>query len=80
MGLGGIIFGLLAIAVLDVLMFTTFNASLDDRLATLELPPVARQQLEKVKLGAMGTPEGVGGARTRKMESCPSPRRQTACA
>ena len=51
--------GLLAVAILGVLMFTTFSASLDDRLATLELPPEARQQLEqeKIKLGAAEVPE-----------------------
>ena len=51
--------GLLAVAILGVLMFTTFSASLDDRLATLELLPEARQQLEqeKIKLGAAEVPE-----------------------
>jgi MFS family permease len=46
--------GLLAIAVLGVLMFGGFSSSLDERLAMLELPPEARQQLEeeKIKLGA----------------------------
>ena len=53
--------GLLAIAVLGVLMFATFDANLDDRLAALDLPPEARQQLEeeKVKLGAAEAPEGL---------------------
>jgi hypothetical protein len=51
----------LAIAVLGVLMFATFDANLDDRLATLELSPGARQQLEeeKIKLGAAEAPEGL---------------------
>jgi MFS family permease len=50
--------GLLAVAVLGVLMFAAFGANLDDRLETLELPPEARQQLEaeKVKLGAAEAP------------------------
>jgi EmrB/QacA subfamily drug resistance transporter len=53
--------GLLAIAVLGVLMFATFDANLDDSLATLELSPGARQQLEeeKIKLGAAEAPEGL---------------------
>jgi EmrB/QacA subfamily drug resistance transporter len=56
--------GLLAVAVLGVLMFAAFGANLDDRLETLELPPEARQQLEaeKVKLGAAEAPEGLDAA------------------
>ena len=52
---------LLAIAVLGVLMFATFDSNLDGRLADLDLPPEARQQLEeeKIDLGAMETPEGL---------------------
>ena len=51
--------GRFAVAIIAVLMFTTFSASLDDRLATLELLPEARQQLEqeKIKLGAAEVPE-----------------------
>jgi MFS family permease len=54
--------GLLAVAVLGVLMFAAFGANLDDRLETLELSSEARQQLEaeKVKLGAAEAPEGLG--------------------
>jgi MFS family permease len=53
--------GLLAIAVLGVLMFATFDANLDDRLATLELSPATRQQLEeeRIKLGAAQAPESL---------------------
>src|ERR671917_731296 len=53
--------GLLAVAVLGVLMFAAFGANLDDRLETLELSSEARQQLEaeKVKLGAAEAPEGL---------------------
>jgi EmrB/QacA subfamily drug resistance transporter len=53
--------GLLAVAVLGVLMFHSFGASLDDRLATLNLPTEARQRLEeeKVKLGGADVPEGL---------------------
>jgi hypothetical protein len=51
--------GLLAIAVMGVLMFATFGASLDNRLAYLELSPDARQQLEeeKINLRAATPPE-----------------------
>jgi hypothetical protein len=54
----------LGIAVLGVLMFAAFGASLDDRLATLDLPPEAKQQLEeeKIKLGAAEVPDGVDAA------------------
>jgi EmrB/QacA subfamily drug resistance transporter len=53
--------GLMAVAVLGVLMFAAFGANLDDRLEGLELPNEARQQLEeeKVKLGAAEAPEGL---------------------
>jgi MFS family permease len=56
--------GLLAVAVLGVLMFAAFGANLDDRLEGLELRPEARQQLEeeKVKLGAAEAPEGLDAA------------------
>jgi EmrB/QacA subfamily drug resistance transporter len=56
--------GLLAVAVLGVLMFVSFGSSLDGRLAALDLPPEARQQLdeEKVKLGAAGVPDGLDAA------------------
>ncbi len=54
--------GLLAIAVLGVLMFAVFSGSLDSRLAALDLPLEAKQQLEqeKVKLGAAEAPEDIG--------------------
>jgi MFS family permease len=62
--------GLLAIAVLGVLMFAAFGASLDDRLATLDLPPEAKQQLEeeKIKLGAAEVPDGVDAALVATVE------------
>src|SRR5215216_4724022 len=54
--------GLLAVAILGVLMIAVFSVSLDSRLVHLDLAPGARQQLEgeKVKLGAAETPEGLG--------------------
>ncbi len=48
--------GLLAIAVLGVIMFASFSAGLDDRLADLNLPSDARQHLEGEKL-ALGDAE-----------------------
>jgi len=58
--------GLLAVAVLGVIMFVSFDVSLDDRLANLNLPPGAEQQLEeqKVKLGAAQAPEGLDSAQS----------------
>ena len=51
--------GLLAVAVLGIIMFAGFGAGLDNRLADLQLPPDARQQLEgeKLALGAAEAPE-----------------------
>ncbi len=53
--------GLLAVAVLGIIMFASFGASLDDRLADLDLPPDARQQVEaeKLALGAAEAPENL---------------------
>jgi EmrB/QacA subfamily drug resistance transporter len=53
--------GLLAVAVLGVVMFASFGASLDDRLADVNLPSDARQQLEgeKLALGAAEAPENL---------------------
>jgi hypothetical protein len=58
--------GLLAVAVLGVVMFASFGASLDDRLADLNLPSEARQQLEeeKVEVGAAEAPDSLD-ARSR---------------
>jgi hypothetical protein len=62
--------GLLAVAVLGVIMFASFGSSLNDRLAALDLPPEARQQLEegKVKLGAAQAPESLGPAQSANVE------------
>jgi EmrB/QacA subfamily drug resistance transporter len=61
---------LLAIAVLGVLMFATFDSNLDSRLADLDLSPEARQQLEeeKIRLGAMETPEGLDAEQAATVE------------
>jgi EmrB/QacA subfamily drug resistance transporter len=55
---------LLAIPVLGIFVFITFSASLDARVAALDLLPEAQQQLEaeKVDLGGAEVPEGLGGA------------------
>jgi hypothetical protein len=52
---------LFAVAVLGVVMFASFGASLDERLADLDLPSDARQQLEgeKLALGAAEAPAGL---------------------
>jgi EmrB/QacA subfamily drug resistance transporter len=62
--------GLLAIAVLGVVMFISFGGSLDARLAALNLPSEARQQLEeeKVKLGAAQAPEGLDAAQSANVD------------
>lgn len=52
---------LFAVAVLGVMMFSIFSASLDSRVASLDLSTAERNQLEerKVDLGAARPPEGV---------------------
>ena len=51
--------GLLAIAVLGVLLIKTFNTQLDRRLDAIEIPPEARQQVQqqRVELAAIAVPE-----------------------
>src|SRR5215212_2233862 len=58
--------GLLAIAVLGVIMFISFSGSLDARLADLSLPSEAKQQLEgeKIQLGAAQAPQGLDAAQS----------------
>ena len=53
--------GLLAVAVLGVLMFSVFGGALDARLENLDLPVEARQYLEgeKAKLGGAEVPEAL---------------------
>lgn len=53
--------GLLAVAILGVLMFAAFGSSLDSRLAAVDLSPEAKQQLEKekIELGAAQVPESL---------------------
>jgi EmrB/QacA subfamily drug resistance transporter len=53
---------LLAIAVLGVVMFTTFSSAMDARITSLDMPPEASATLEeeKVYLAGAEVPEGVG--------------------
>jgi hypothetical protein len=50
--------GLLAIAVLGVVMFHSFNSCLDDRLNQMAIPPEIRRQLDtqRIRLAAMDVP------------------------
>jgi MFS family permease len=61
---------LLAIPVLGIFVFAAFSITLDARVAPLDLPPGAQQQLEaeKVDLGAAKVPEGVGGAKAAAVQ------------
>jgi EmrB/QacA subfamily drug resistance transporter len=54
---------LLAIPVLGIFVFLAFSAGLDARVANLDLPPQAQQQLEaeKAYLGGAQVPEGLPG-------------------
>jgi EmrB/QacA subfamily drug resistance transporter len=54
---------LLAIPVLGIFVFVVFSASLDARVAALDLPPEAQQQLgaQKGNLGAAQVPKGLSG-------------------
>jgi EmrB/QacA subfamily drug resistance transporter len=55
--------GLLAVAVLGVIMFQTFNTCLDHRLGEINVPQEARDRLgaERIKLAAMQAPDQVNG-------------------
>ena len=53
--------GLLAVAILGVLALTTFNTSLDQRLAPLDIPPNIQAQIdqERIKLAEAEVPENL---------------------
>jgi EmrB/QacA subfamily drug resistance transporter len=46
--------GLLAIAVLGILMLAAFNSSLDTHLASISLPPAARQNIDEQRIKLAG--------------------------
>jgi len=62
--------GLLAIAVLGVVMFHTFNSCLDDRLNRIAVPSDVRRTLdtERIKLAAMEVPPSVVGEMRMSIE------------
>jgi hypothetical protein len=62
--------GLLAIAVLGVVMFVSFSGALDARAAKLDLGAEAQQQLEESKsdLGAAQPPEGLASETAAAVE------------
>ena len=62
---------LLAIPVLGIFVFAVFSAGLDARVAALDLPPQAQQQLEaeKADLGAAQVPEGMSAETAAAVEA-----------
>jgi MFS family permease len=60
----------LAVAVLGVVVYGVFSASLDARLQTIELPGEVRSELEaeKADLGAAEAPEGVDAGTAARIE------------
>jgi MFS family permease len=62
--------GLLAIAVLGIVMIHTFNAELDRRLATLDLPSDARTQLTagRSNLAAIQVPQSLSEDKRREVQ------------
>ncbi|HSF41113.1 MAG TPA: MFS transporter [Thermoanaerobaculia bacterium] len=61
--------GLLAIAVLGLVILGLFNRDLDRRLAGIELPPEARRTIdaERIKLAAIEVPPSVGEAQKKEV-------------
>jgi EmrB/QacA subfamily drug resistance transporter len=62
--------GLLAVAVLGVIIHGAFSANLDARLEAMDLPGAVRSELEAAKadLGAAEAPEGVDAGTTAQIE------------
>jgi EmrB/QacA subfamily drug resistance transporter len=62
--------GLLAVAVLGMIVYATFSANLDARLEGLDLPRAVRSELEAAKadLGAAEAPEGVDARTEARIE------------
>jgi hypothetical protein len=59
--------GLLAIAVLGIVMLNAFNRSLDRHLSSVELPAALRQSVEdqRIKLAAIALPEDAAPTQRR---------------
>jgi MFS family permease len=62
--------GLLAVAVLGMIVYATFSANLDARLEGLDLPRRVRGELEAAKavLGAAEVPEGINAGTEARIE------------
>jgi hypothetical protein len=62
--------GLLAVAVLGLIVYGAFNANLDARTERMDLPSGARSELEasKADLGAARAPEAVGSEKASHIE------------
>ena len=62
--------GLLAVAVLGMILYATFSANLDARVARVDLPGDIRAELERAKadLGAAEAPEGVDEGTAARIE------------
>jgi hypothetical protein len=62
--------GLLAVAVLGMIVYATFSANLDARLQGMDLPRAVRSELEAAKadLGAAEVPEGVDARTEARIE------------
>ena len=62
--------GLLAVALLGMIVYATFSANLDSRLEGMDLPSGVRSELEaaKANLAAAEAPEGVGAGTEARIE------------
>jgi EmrB/QacA subfamily drug resistance transporter len=62
--------GLLAVALLGMIVYATFSVNLDTRLESMDLPGGARSELEaaKANLGAAEAPEGVDPGTAARIE------------
>jgi MFS family permease len=63
--------GLLAVALFSIVLPSTFNRSLDQRLMTIVVPPETRRQVEaqRVRLGGMEVPLGVSAETARALRT-----------
>jgi MFS family permease len=62
--------GLLAIAILGILMLAAFNSNLDTRLAAIQLPPTARQSIDeqRIKLADIAIPTDIVDPRRAQIQ------------